>query len=152
MFLLLRLRQARNETVLHRGQLAELGKENTLKKSSISIFYSCAITIAIVSFCRTSIACQVDECFLTKAGFLASPSPEHLQEANGYEKTGSKEKLDDLINSKIILLLKDNIKVQALEWSIERKMIKIKFDGSNDTYWVNDGALKHIKAGDKSEK
>jgi hypothetical protein len=65
-----------------------------------------------------------------------------------YEKAGNKGKLDELINSKIVLVLKDDVKVHALEWSIERKMIKIKFEDSKGIYWVNDGALKHIKAGD----
>jgi len=122
-----------------------------LKKIPKGIFYSCVLVIAIVSLCRTTVACQVDGCFLTKAGFLASSSPERLQEANGYEKAGNKGKLDELINSKIVLMLKNDVKVQALEWSIERKMIKIKFEDSKGTYWVNDGALKHVKADDKSD-
>jgi len=123
-----------------------------MKKNSKCIVYSCALAIAIISLCRTTVACQVDECYLTKAGFLASSSPERLQEANGYEKAGNKGKLDELINSKIVLMLKEDVKVQALEWSIERKMIKIKFEDSKGAYWVNDGALKHIEAGDHKSK
>ena len=123
-----------------------------MKKISKGIFYSCVLAIAIVSLYRTAVACQVDECFLTRAGFLASSSPDRLQEANGYEKAGNKGKLDELINGKIVLMLKEDVKVHALEWSIERKMIKIRFEDSKGAYWVNDGALKHIEANDKSEK
>ncbi len=116
------------------------------------LFYSVGLVLAVTCYSRTTVACQVDECFLTKAGYLASSNPERLQEANRYLQAGYKDKLDQLINSKLVLVLKDDVKVQALEWSVERKMIKVKFEDSNDAYWVNDGALKHIKTGDKSEE
>jgi hypothetical protein len=123
-----------------------------LKKIEKIIFYSFVLALAVTCYSRTIVACQVDECFLTTAGYLASSSSERLQEANRYVEAGNKGKLDELINSKLVLVLKDDVKVQALEWSIERKMIKVKIEDSNDAYWVNDGALKHIKTGDKSEK
>ncbi len=123
-----------------------------MKKILKITFYSFVFTLAAISFCRTIMACQVDEFFLTKPGYLASSSPERLQEANRYVQAGNKSKLDDLIKSKLVLMLKDGVKVQALEWSVEEKMIKIKFEGSKDFYWVNDGALKQIKAIDTCEK
>ena len=117
-----------------------------------NVLHSIILALAIVSFCRTALSCQVDECFLTRAGYyLASSSTERLKEANSYETAGNKEKLDELLKNKIVLRLKDDVKVQALEWSIELKMIKIKFDDSGETYWVNDGALRQINTGDKGE-
>ena len=93
--------------------------------------------------------CQVDEFYLTKEGYLTSPSPESLQEAGNYEKENNTEKLDKLIKNKLVMRLKDGVKVQALERSFEMKMIKIKFEDSNGPYWVNDGALKQIKCDNK---
>ncbi len=115
-------------------------------------FYSVVLALAITCNSRTTVACQVDDCFLTTAGYLASSSPERLQDANRYMHAGNKDKLDELINSKLVLVLKGDVKVQALEWSIERRMIKVKFEDGNDAYWVNDGALKHIKTVDKGEQ
>jgi hypothetical protein len=115
-------------------------------------FCSVGLALAVTCYSRTVVACQVDDCYLTTAGYLASSSPERLQDANRYMREGNKDKLDGLINSKLVLVLKDDVKVRALEWSIERKMIKVKFEDGNEAYWVNDGALKHIKAVDKSEK
>ena len=82
---------------------------------------------------------------------MASSDTELLKEANCYETAGIKEKLDKLLKKKLVLKLKDDVTVQALEWSIELKMIKIKFDDSGETYWVNDGALKQIKTCDQGE-
>ncbi len=115
-------------------------------------FCSVGFALAVTCYSRTIVACQVDDCFLTTAGYLASSSPERLQEANRYMQAGNKDKLDELIYSKLVLVLKDDVKVHALEWSIERKMIKVKFEDGNDAYWVNDGALKHLKTAVKSEE
>jgi hypothetical protein len=44
-----------------------------------------------------------------------------------------------------VVQLKDEIKVQALEWSFESKMVKIKFLDSDVPVWVREDALKRIQ-------
>ena len=93
--------------------------------------------------------CQVDEFYMTKAGYLDSPSMERLQKATNYEKEDKSVELNDLIRNKLVVRLKDNVRVRALERSFEMKMIKIGFEDGKDFLWVNAGSLKQIQCDDK---
>ena len=50
-----------------------------------------------------------------------------------------------MIDAGMVIRLKGNIKVQALERSFEHRMLKIKFLDQGTPIWVKDGSLKQIK-------
>ncbi len=112
----------------------------------ISIISFCLTICAILLFPlhRAAWACQVDEFFLTTDGSLGASTPENLREANKYQGRGDQKKLDGMIKSGIVMQLKGNIKVQALERSVEYRMLKIKFLDRRTAFWVQDGSLKRI--------
>lgn len=88
--------------------------------------------LMVISFHQSASACQVDEFYNTKEGFLAASTPETLNAAIKLEEEGNKERLAD------------NARVQVLERSFEFKALKIKLPKGNSTYWVKDGSLKQI--------
>lgn len=116
-----------------------------MSKISKMTFYSIVCAVLLLSLNRASVACQVDDFYLTKDGALAASTPEHLTEATGYQGKNEQKKLADMVKNGMVIRLKDNIKVQAIERSVEYKMLKIKFLDDAAFYWVTDGSLKHIK-------
>jgi hypothetical protein len=50
-----------------------------------------------------------------------------------------------MIENKGIIRLQDNIKVQAIERSIEYRMIEIRLPDSDIPVWVREEALKRIQ-------
>jgi hypothetical protein len=89
-------------------------------------------------------ACQVDEFYLTTEGPLAASTPENLSEASTHQEKGDQDKLAVMMKSGMVMKLKENIKVQVLERSFERRMLKFKFLDQGTPYWVKDGSLKKI--------
>lgn len=89
-------------------------------------------------------ACQVDEFYLTTEGSLGASTPENLNEASKFHEKADQAKLDTMIKDGRVTQLKGNIKVQALERSVEHKMLKIKFLDQGTPFWVKDGSLKRI--------
>ena len=81
----------------------------------------------------------MDEFYLTSGGHLAGITQDNLSNA---EKASPKG-LATMLENKEIIRLQDNIKVQALERSVEYKMIKIRFMDSD--VWVREDALKRIQ-------
>ncbi len=86
-------------------------------------------------------ACQVDEHYLTNGGHLAGTTEGNLTKA----EKADPQSLAPLIESKGIIRLQDNIKVQAVERSIEYQMIKIKLPDSDVPLWVREDALKRCQ-------
>ncbi len=99
--------------------------------------------LIVVSLFSPVFACQVDDFLLTREGNLAATTPEVLSDALASQET-NQAKLSDLLKKGIILKLKDGVKVQVLERSVEWKMLKIQFPDEKAAYWVKDGALKQI--------
>ena len=86
-------------------------------------------------------ACQVDEFYLTNGGNLAGTTQDNLSKA----EKADPQSLADMIENRGIIRLQDNIKVQAIERSVEYKMIKIKLPDSDFPVWVREDALKRIQ-------
>lgn len=114
------------------------------KISRISFYFIVCATV-LFSFHSAVSACQVDEYYFTKEGHLAASTPGNLSEASNYQEKGDQKKLADMMKSGTLVRLKENIKVQALERSVEQKILKIKFLDNDTPYWVRDGSLKQIK-------
>ena len=89
---------------------------------------------------RTSSACQVDEFYLTNGGHLAGTTQDNL----GKAEKADPQSLASMIENKGIIRLQDDIKVQAVERSIEYQMIEIKLPDSDAPVWVREDALKRI--------
>jgi hypothetical protein len=106
------------------------------------VFVMCASML--ISAHHAARACQVDEFFNTREGFLAATVPETLNTAAKYDEEGNKKDLAELLGNGSVLRLQGNVKVQVLERSVEFKMLKMKFLDKGDTYWVKEGALKPI--------
>ena len=100
--------------------------------------------VVLISAYQPTLACQVDDFYLTKEGALASSSPEGLNEAIRLQEEGNKEKLGDLVKSGTVLQLAANVKVQVLERSFEFKMLKVLSPDRREPYWVKDGSLKQM--------
>ncbi len=98
------------------------------------------VMLIVVSLFSSVFACQVDDFLLTREGNLAATTPEVLNDA----LTQAQGDQARLLQKGILLKLKDGVKVQVLERSVEWKMLKIQFPDEKGTYWVKDGALKQI--------
>jgi hypothetical protein len=108
-------------------------------------FYFIVCAVVLFSFHCAASACQVDEFYFTKEGHLAASTPGNLSEAINYQEKGNQEKLAYMMKSGTVVRLKEKIKVQALERSVEQRILKIKFSDNDTPYWVREGSLKQIK-------
>ncbi len=115
-----------------------------MHKMSKMIIYFTVCSLLLFSLHRAAWACQVDEFYLTTEGSLAASTPENLSEASNYQEKGDQKKLAAMIKGGIVMQLKGNIEVQALERSVEYRMLKIKFLDQGTPIWVKDGSLKRI--------
>jgi len=97
----------------------------------------------VLSLLSTVYACQVDDYYFTKEGNLAAVTPDALNAVLALAPDNQAE-LADLLKNGAVLKLKDGVKVQVLERSVERNMLKIQFPDGNSTYWVKDGSLRPI--------
>ncbi len=113
------------------------------KKVKLVIRVATWILLIVISLYSSVFACQVDDFLLTKEGNLAATTPEALNDALN-KAQGDQARLSDLLQKRIILKLKEGVKVQVLERSVEWKMLKIQLPDEKGTYWVKDGALKQI--------
>ncbi len=100
--------------------------------------------MALFSLHQAASPCQVDEFYLTTDGSLAASTPENLSEASNYQGKGDQKKLAAMMKEGMAMRLKGNIKVQALERSVEYRMLKIKFLDQETPIWVKDGSLKRF--------
>ncbi len=89
----------------------------------------------------TVLACQVDEFYMTKGNHLAGATQDSLVKA---EKADPKA-LASMIESKEVIMLQDDIRVQATERSLEYQMIRIKLPHHDISVWVREDALKRCK-------
>jgi len=101
--------------------------------------------LTLVLFNLDARACQVDEFYLTKEGFLAATTNEGLAEAIKYAEAGGLNKLSELEKSGTVVKLKEGDKVQVLERSVEWQTLEIKFMNGQGPYWVKDGSLKRVE-------
>ena len=115
-----------------------------MDKMSKMTFYFAVCVMLLFPLHRVAWACQVDEFYMTTDGSLGASSPENLTEASNYQGKGDQKKLDTMIKDGRVTQLKGNIKVQALERSVEYKMLKTKFLDQGTPFWVKDGSLKRI--------
>jgi len=110
----------------------------------------CLLTIFVVvqlflsAFWHGAYAWQVEECFLTRNGFLAGSTPDNLNKGIEYEKV-DRAKLDALINDGRVIRLKENIEVRVVERSVEFKMLEVKLPDRETPYWVIEGSISPIK-------
>ena len=117
-------------------------------KTKLSI-HAFAITILLTfSFVPRVQACSVDNLLLTNDGSLAAVTPQVLNDVLAAIHNDP-AKLSDLVKNGTVLELKDGIKVEILERSVEWKMLKIKLPDSNATYWVKDGSLRPLDCNSK---
>ncbi len=107
-------------------------------------FYFTVCAIVLFSLHNAAWACRVDEFYLTTEGSLGASTPQNLNEAMNYQGKADQKKLAAMIKGGTAIQLKGGIKVQALERSVEYKMIKIKFLDQETPFWVKDGSLKRI--------
>jgi hypothetical protein len=115
-----------------------------MKMISKMSFYFIIWAIVLFSFQQTAMACQVDDFYLTKEGHVAASTPENLSKAINYQEKGKQEKLSEMMKNGEVVKFEENVKVQALERSVEHRLIKIKFMDKETSYWVNEGSLKRI--------
>lgn len=113
------------------------------KKVKLVVRVATWVLLIVISLCSYVFACQVDDFLLTREGNLAAQTPEALNDALT-KAQGDQARLTDFLEKGIILKLKDGVKVQVLERSVEWKMLKIQLPDGKATYWVKDGALKQI--------
>ena len=82
----------------------------------------CLLTLLLVlqlffsAFWHAAYARQVEECFLTRNGFLAGSTPDNLNKGIEYEKV-DRSKLDALIHDRRVIRLKENTEVRVVERS-----------------------------------
>ncbi len=112
------------------------------KKTSMTVCVAACTVLLLLPMLSVVYACQVDDFYLTKEGSLAAVTPEALNDV--LSTPDNQTTLNDLLKTGTILKLKEGIKVQVLERSVEWKMLKITFPDGNGTYWVKDGALSPI--------
>ena len=91
-----------------------------MDKISKMIFYFIVCAVVLFSLHKAASACQVDEFYLTTEGSLAASTPETLNEAGNLQEKGDQKRLSDMIDDGMVIRLKGNIKVQALERSFEQ--------------------------------
>jgi hypothetical protein len=104
-----------------------------------------ACTLMLVLFSLDALACQVDEFYLTKEGYLAATTNETLAEAVKYAKAGRQDRLSALEKSGLVVKLREDDKVRVLERSIEWQTLEIRFMNGKGPYWVKDGSLKPVE-------
>jgi hypothetical protein len=97
----------------------------------------------ILSLLSVVYACQVEDFYFTKEGSIAAVTPQELNDVLA-STADNQAKLADLLKAGTVVKLKEGVKVQVLERSVEWKMLKIKFPDGNATYWVKDGSLRQI--------
>ena len=105
-----------------------------MNRLSIQTFYFIICAMVLLSLHQSAAACQVDEFYLTTEGSLAASTPENLNEASNFQEKGDQKKLASMIENGVVMRLKGNIKVQALERSVEHRMLKIKFFRPGDPH------------------
>ena len=115
-----------------------------MNRRTKTIIFLVVCTMMAISVHQSASACKVDDFFTTKEGALASSTQETLSAATRFQEEGNKEKLADLIKGGTVVRLTGDIKVQAVERSIEFKTLKIKLPEGKESYWVKDGSLKPI--------
>ncbi len=110
-----------------------------MNKISVGLYILMCMTVLL---CNQAVsACQVDEFYLTSGGHLAGTTQDNLSKAEKADPNG----LASMIENKGVIRLQDNIRVQAIERSVEYQMIKIKFPDSDVPVWVREDALKRIQ-------
>lgn len=109
-----------------------------MRKTIIGFYLVLAVLTLWIS--GSASACEVDEFYLTNGGLLAGTTQDNLAKA----EKADPQSLAPMIENKWIIRLQDNIKVQAVERSIEYKMIEIKLPDSDAPVWVREDALKRI--------
>ncbi len=114
-----------------------------VKKVKLVVRAATWVMLIVISLYSSVFACQVDDFLLTKEGSLAAVTPEVLNDALS-KAQGDQARLSGLLQKGTILKLREGIKVQVLERSVEWKMLKIKLPDGSATYWVKDGSLKQI--------
>jgi len=113
------------------------------KKTKMSVCAATCTAWLVLSLLSAVYACQVDDFYLTTEGSLAAVTPQELNDVLA-STADDKAKLTDQLKAGTVLKLKEGVKVQVLERSVEWKMLKIKFLDGNATYWVKDGSLSPI--------
>jgi hypothetical protein len=108
-----------------------------------TVIFVVICTVWLLPPLPTVYACQVDDFYLTKEGNFAAVSPQTLNDVLS-QTPNNQTKLTDMLNNGTVLKLKEGVKVQVLERSIEWNMLKIQFPDGNATYWVKDGSLRPI--------
>jgi hypothetical protein len=108
-------------------------------KKTVIVFYLVLVVLTFWTSGSAS-ACQVDEFYLTNGGHLAGATQDNL----GKAEKADPQSLAIMMDNKEVIRLQDNIKVQAVERSIEYLMIKIKLPDSDVPVWVREDALKRI--------
>ncbi len=114
-----------------------------VKKVKLVVRAAMLVMLIVILLYSSVFACQVDDFLLTTGGNLAATTPEALNDALS-KAQGDQARLGDLLQKGTILKLREGIKVQVLERSVEWKMLKIQLPDEKGTYWVKDGALKQI--------
>ncbi len=109
-------------------------------RKTIMLFYL-ALAVLTLRISGTASACQVDEFYMTNGGHLAGTTQNNL----GKAEKADPQSLAAMIENKGIIRLQDNIKVQAIERSIEYRMIEIRLPDSDIPVWVREEALKRIQ-------
>ncbi len=112
------------------------------KKTTMTVCAGACTVLLLLPMFSVVNACQVDDFYLTKEGSLAAVTPEALNDV--LSTPNNQTKLNELVKTGTILKLKEGVKVQVMERSVEWKMLRITFPDGNATYWVKDGALSPI--------
>ena len=113
------------------------------KKTKTAVCTATCTVWLVLSLFSAVYACQVDDFFLTKEGSLAAVTPQELNDVLA-STADNQAKLTDHLKAGTVLKLKEGVKVQVLERSVEWKMLKIKFPDGDAIYWVKDGSLSPI--------
>jgi len=113
------------------------------KKTMMVVCTATCTMWLVLSLLSAVYACQVDDFYFTKEGGLAAVTPQELNDVLA-ATADNQAKLTDLLKAGTVVKLKEGVKVQVLERSVEWKMLKIKFPDGNATYWVKDGSLSPI--------
>jgi hypothetical protein len=117
--------------------------EEKMRKKMKTVICAVTCTVWLLSLLSAGYACQVDDFYLTKEGYLAAVSPQTLNDVLS-QTPDNQTQLTDMLNNGTVLRLKEGVKVQVLERSIEWNMLKIQFPDGKAIYWVKDGSLKPI--------
>ncbi len=110
-----------------------------MRNTTIILLLSVACLTLWIS--GTASGCQVDEFYLSNGGHLAGTTQENLSKAEKADPKG----LASMIENKGVIRLQDNIRIQAIERSVEYQMIKIKLPDQDVPLWVREDALKRCQ-------